>query len=130
MKFSLKEILDLDFCLPMLMNKDFGFNTCYKLGFLKNRLSEPMEFFRQKRNKLVQEYAEKDVKGTIKLNKEDNSPLFAEENKTIFMQKISELLSTEIDIDIKTFKLQDFENAVIKTEELSPVFIDRLIVED
>ena len=128
MKFSFGELLDLNSKLPNLFEQKLKFATIYKIEFLLKQIKDPLSFLESKRREIIKEYAENDESGKMILDKESLQPVFKEENREVCIQKLTELINTEIDIDIKTFNIEEFDDIKIQMTEISHVFMDKLVI--
>ena len=64
----------------------------------------------KKRTELVREYAKKDEKGEMVQPQEGQVAL---ENPEEFSAKLAEMMETDVDVNIKTFKMADLESVNI-----------------
>lgn len=81
------------------------------------KLSSAVEDYYEFEKKLVDEYAEKDTKGEIKIN-EHNQWTIPQENVQIFNNKRNELFQFENTVDILPIKLSDLDKYDIKGTSL------------
>lgn len=79
----------------------------------------------KKRMEIVLKYVKKDKDGKPILKNEGKA--YDIENEKEFNREINELLETEVDIKLKTFKLNDFKKAYISMENLVKI---KPIIED
>ena len=104
--------------IDKLMSADFPVRRAYQLTKLLRQVRQELENTEAVRKKLVDKYADQEEgPGTISRVKKENEPQF--------MEEFTELMETEIDIDIEdVLTLQDLERAGVV---ISAFDIDRLM---
>ena len=106
----------------------FSLKTNYWLARVFNKVEAEAKVYFQEKQKLIDQYAEKDEKGETKILA-NGSVFFGKKSKE-FLKKFNELQQAEIDLGIRPIKL-DFAEA--KGEQLSMVefgYILPFIVEE
>lgn len=121
MKFLIKEVLDISNKIGILVKEPLYLPVNYKIRQLVKKMEDPINFWQEKRNEIIQKYGDATEDGQISVTDEEKIKLANIE--------INEVLETEIDLDIVPFKIDDFRNIEIKYEDLSQVFMDKLIQE-
>lgn len=97
--------------ISAIMNEEIPIKTTYWLTRNANKLTSEIKIMEKSRQKLLNAYTEKDKDGNMILNEDKKSYKIVD--TAGFQKEFAKLAGTEIDIDLKTFKLEDFGNAKI-----------------
>ena len=100
--------------LTTLADKDLDLNTACDIAKDIQNLSIPKQILEQKRNKLIQEYGEKDDEGNLKTN-DNGSISFTENNEYECNKKIAELFDEDVDLELIKIK-----KSALKDIKISP----------
>ena len=100
--------------LTTLADKDLDLNTACDIAKDIQNLSIPKQILEQKRNKLIQEYGEKDDEGNLKTN-DNGSISFTENNEYECNKKIAELFDEDVDVELIKIK-----KSALKDIKISP----------
>lgn len=111
------KILNIYESLTTLADKDLDLNTAFTIAKNIQSLTVPKRIIEEKRDKLIQTYAEKDKDGKIRQNK-DNTIIFSESNAKECDKKLTALFNEDINIELA--KIQKSALADIK---ISPKLI-------
>ncbi len=105
-KVKLNTLLDSLSILKELANKELKGRTAFQLGKLIKKVDEEYSLFNETREKLLNKYAAKDENGSYKIG-ENNEYTFENNNYQLFMEEISSIINTEIEIEASPIKLED-----------------------
>ena len=100
--------------LTTLADKDLDLNTACDIAKDIQNLSIPKQILEQKRNKLIQEYGEKDDEGNLKTN-DNGSISFTENNEYECNKKIAELFDEDVNVELVKIK-----KSALKDIKISP----------
>ena len=100
--------------LTTLADKDLDLNTACDIAKDIQNLSIPKQILEQKRNKLIQEYGEKDDEGNLKTN-DNGSISFTENNEYECNKKIADLFDEDVDLELIKIK-----KSALKDIKISP----------
>ena len=100
--------------LTTLADKDLDLNTACDIAKDIQNLSIPKQILEQKRNKLIQEYGEKDDEGNLKTN-DNGSISFTENNEYECNKKIAELFDEDVNAELVKIK-----KSALKDIKISP----------
>lgn len=100
--------------LTTLADKDLDLNTACDIAKDIQNLSIPKQILEQKRNKLIQEYGEKDKNGNLK-TKENGAVIFTGDNEFECNKKIAELFNEDINVELVKIK-----KSALKDIKISP----------
>lgn len=109
MKITNKQVRD--FVLGVrnngLANKRLPVKIGYAISRNLNNMDGILNSYEDARQKLIDQYAEKNEDGTMKIK--DNVAVIAPENSKAFSEAIDELLAIENEIDIHTINFDEVE---------------------
>lgn len=113
MKFTVNQIMLLIPVLSKLGNEELPLKLAINVASILDSFEKPNEIINQRRQKLIDEYAEKDENGDYK-HAEDNEDAIIIRNPEEFNGKYADFLNTEIDIEGKSLNLGALEDVDIK----------------
>lgn len=105
-------ILGIYESLTTLADKDLDLNTACDIAKNLQELTVPKQIIEQKRNKLIQDYSEKDNDGNI-LTRENGAVIFNENNEIECNKKLAELFESDIDINLIKIKKSNLNDIKI-----------------
>ena len=115
-KVKLSQIVNSTEDIKKLLEVKFPVKVSYRLGRLVNKLQPELTLYDAKRNELVKEFGDApDEKGNIKVTDPEKLKLF--------MVKLQELLSVDIDIDFEKIKIDTLGELSIEPKLLLLDFI-------
>ena len=125
----LKEALAMQETVSNLTSQKLPFALAYKFSKLATKLDEHARFYNENLQKLIEEYAEKDEDGQIKIDEKNQGGILIKTDLIEdFQNKVSELQNVEIEYDLPTFTFSDFEDKIeLTTKEvytLMPVIVE------
>lgn len=97
--------------ITAIMNEEIPIKTTYWLTRNADKLTSEIKVMEVSRQKLLNAYTEKDKDGKMVLNEDKLSYKIID--TAGFQKDFAILAGTEINIDLKTFKLEDFGDAKI-----------------
>jgi len=124
-KVTVKQISTILQGLMGMYKEPIPSNTTYWLVRDMHWLESEGKRLEQKRIEIVMKYVKKDKDGKPILKEEGKA--YDIENEGGFNKEINELYETEVDIKLRTFKLNDFGRAYISMENLIKI---KPIIED
>jgi len=125
MKLMLGSLTNIIQGISAIVNEKIPIKTSYWLTRNADKITSEVKFMEKSRQKLLDIHAEKDKDGKIILNEDKQSYKIKDAKK--FQEEFAKLASTEIDIDLKTFKLDDFGKVDISINDLvrlKPIILD------
>lgn len=127
MKLTANNILNIYHTLTILADKELDLNTACTIAKNIRELDVLKNIIEQKRDTLIQEYAEKDVNGTI-IPADDNGNIKITDTHQ-FMMKMEEILNTELDVSLDTISKTALKDIKISPKDIFPL-MDILAGED
>ena len=100
--------------LTTLADKDLDLNTACDIAKDIQDLSIPKQILEQKRNKLIQEYGEKDENDNLK-TRENGTVIFTGDNEFECNKKIAELFNEDVNVELIKIK-----KSALKDIKISP----------
>lgn len=82
-----------------IIHKKLPVRACFAINQATKELQQIVESFDVEKQKLIEQYAEKDVEGKIKIDDQERIAI-DEKNTHLFEKEISELLETDVNVDI------------------------------
>lgn len=116
MKLMLGELTIIIQGISAIMDEKIPIKTTYWLTRNADKMTSEIKAFEKSRQKLLDVYAEKDKNGKKILNEDKQSYKMKDMQK--FEEEFTKLAETEIDINLKVFKLADFGKADISMSDL------------
>lgn len=92
--------------LAEISKKTLPIKASYAIAKNISKINDELKVYTKERQKLIDEYAEKDEKGVVKADKEGHI-IFKEGCKEKWDKDIKELLAIESDIEIRKFNIND-----------------------
>ncbi|MDP4144168.1 MAG: hypothetical protein Q8936_06730 [Bacillota bacterium] len=124
MKLSNERILNDVNKLGEITQKQLPIKVSYALAKNIAKIEAELKIYNKEREKLINQYAEKDEKGQVKAD-ERGQIIFKEKER--WEKDIKELLSIENDIDIHKFNINELNGYNMSASEL--MIIDYMIEE-
>lgn len=97
-------------------NQPLKFSTAYKFRKFISETEDAEKFFNEKRNEIVEKYAEKNDNGEIKVDENGNVNFKKEDIETV-NKEYSELIKTDLSVNIK-FKPEELESLDLTIAEV------------
>lgn len=125
MKLMLGELANIIQGISAIVEEKLPIKTSYWLTRDADKMTSELKVFETSRQKLLDTYALKDKNGEKILAEDKQSYKMQDIQK--FQEEFSKLAETEIDVDLKTFKLSDFGKVDISVSDmvkLKPIIQD------
>ena len=125
MKLMLGELANIIQGISAIVEEKVPIKTSYWLTRNADKMTSELKVFETSRQKLLDTYALKDENGEKILTEDKQSYKMQDIQK--FQIEFSKLAETEIDVDLKTFKLSDFGKVDISVSDmvkLKPIIQD------
>ena len=109
-KVSLNDILNANETFSQIMSQSFKGSLAFKIARLARELNKEVETFNTERQKLVNEYCEKDENGNF-ITVDNGNIKIMDDKIEDFTNDFSSLLSTEVEINAEKLpidKIDDF----------------------
>ena len=101
--------------------------TAYKIMKLYKSIAAEEEFYNQKRNDIINQYADRDENGQIKLSEDGNMIIILPEKLAEAESAMLELNNIEVEIPNIRFNLSELEELKFSVQEM--FFLDAFIEE-
>ena len=121
-KVSLNEILNASEAFNTIMQQQFKGSLAFKIARLARELNKEVETFNTERQKLLNEYCEKDENGEL-LTLENGNVQVKPDKVNEFNEVFRSLLQTEVEINAEKFSAD-----LIDEFQVSPQQMDSLMV--
>ena len=111
----IKDAVDFNVAISGLMNKKLPVKVSYAVQKNQKSVQEIVEFYAQKRQELIDTYAEKDADGNFVPGKNENDePIkgtinIPKDNMATFLKESNDLDKTDIEIDLMKISMEDLE---------------------
>ena len=125
MKLTLGSLSGILQGISAIVNESLPIKITYWLTRNATKLTSEIKTMEKSRQKLLENHTEKDKDGKMILNEDKKSYKIRDMVK--FQEEFAKLAETELDIDLKTFKLADFDNVSISMSnfvKLKPIIMD------
>ena len=116
MKLKIKEVLECIPVLKKLVNFSLPAKASYNIMRNMKKIEHEIKPFEESRMKLVEKYGKENEEGKISVT---------EENLQSFYVEIASLFEEEIEVDVRTIKIEQLEDAKLTPNEIQ--FIDFMI---
>ena len=110
MKFRLGQIQDMKESLGRLTNEPLPLKIAFKLNKLVRNMDVNLTVIEEERVKLVKKLGVE--------NKETNAVEIPKDKIPQFQEEFVELMNEEVEIDFEPFKIDDFANAKVTTQDM------------
>jgi len=120
-KVSLNDILNASEAFNTIMQQPFKGSLAFKIARLARELNKEVETFNSERQKLLNEYCEKDENGELVILENGNVKILPDKINE-FNEVFNSLLQTEVEINV-----EKFSNDLIDEFQVSPRQMDSLM---
>lgn len=120
MELSNRKIVSDVNTLTVLAQRKLPIKAGFAIAKNLNKIESILNIYNKERQKIVDEYCEKDEEGKLKINK-DNSYIIKEGLRDEFNTKSEELLDIENKVEIHKFDLSILDGVEISVAELQAV---------
>ena len=126
MKLMLGELTEIIQGISAIIEEKIPIQTSYWLTINVDEMSKEINAFEKNRQKLLELYAERDENGKKVLLRDNKRYKIKDEAK--FQEEFVKLAETEVDINLKVFKLADFGDkadiSINDLRKLKPIIKD------
>ena len=116
MKLMLGNLTNIIQGISAIVNEKIPIKTSYWLTRNADKLTREIKIMEKSRQKLLEIHTVKDKDGKMILNEDKTS--FKIKDMEAFQKEFGKLASTEVNVNLKTFKLSDFGKADISINNL------------
>lgn len=120
MELSNRKIVSDVNTLTVLAQRKLPVKAGFAIAKNLNKIESILNIYNKERQKIVDEYCEKDEEGKLKINK-DNSYIIKDGLRDEFNTKLEELLDIENKVEIHKFDLSILDGVEISVAELQAV---------
>jgi hypothetical protein len=113
--------------LSTISNKQLPVKISYAIAKNINIINTELKTFEGEKIKILEQYASKNEDGTLKI--EDDKYVFAPGNGAECQMKYNELLDIEVDLELRTIKVDDLLNSNINFTPAELIELDFMIIE-
>ena len=99
MTVKLKDAVESTDILRQLAGVKLKGRAAFNVAKMLKQLEDELNLFNETRTKLIQQYADKDENGELKINPDTNEYMFSDENMNKFVEEINGVLNGEIEIN-------------------------------
>lgn len=117
-KLTIEQLINSTGVLQKLSASPLKARTAFAVAKLLKTAEAEMNGFNDARMILVKKYGQKDEKGEIKLD-ENNNYLIESEHIADFNRELSELIGTEIELNVTKIKLDDLTLDITPSEMIA-----------
>lgn len=114
---QVKDIVNSAEIFSTLSQKKLNMRMAYQLAKIIKEVQKEFELFQETRMKLINEYAERDEDGQLKVD-ENNNFTIPKEKIQDFQKELNELLETQVELQINKINLDELENVEFTPMEL------------
>lgn len=111
MTVKLKDAVESTDILRQLAGVKLKGRAAFNVAKMLKQLEDELNLFNETRTKLIQQYADKDENGELKINPDTNEYMFSDENMNKFVEEINGVLNGEIEINANKLRLEDLEDS-------------------
>lgn len=116
MKLKGNELLNIYDAFENISTEKMDLNTSFIIAKNIKEISIAKELIDQKRNELIQNYAEKDEQGNV-ISPSDNGSIKII-NVQEFTEKLNELLTSEVDVNIDTVSKKSLSQIKVSPKDI------------
>lgn len=114
---QVKDIVNSVEIFSALSQKKLNMRMAYQLAKIIKEVQKEFELFQETRMKLINEYAERDEDGRLKID-ENNNFTIPREKIQDFQKELNELLETQVELQINKINLDELEDVEFTPMEL------------
>lgn len=114
---QVKDIVNSTEIFSALSQKKLNMRMAYQLAKIIKEVQKEFELFQETRMKLINEYAERDEGGQLKVD-ENNNFTIPKEKIQDFQKELNELLETQVELQINKINLDELEDVKFTPMEL------------
>jgi uncharacterized membrane-anchored protein len=111
MTVKLKDAVESTDILRQLAGVKLKGRAAFNVAKMLKQLEDELNLFNETRTKLIQQYADKDENGELKINPDTNEYMFSDENMNKFVEEINGVLNGEIEVNANKLRLEDLEDS-------------------
>lgn len=111
MTVKLKDAVESTDILRQLAGVKLKGRAAFNVAKMLKQLEDELNLFNETRTKLIQQYADKDENGELKINPDTNEYMFSDENMSKFVEEINGVLNGEIEVNANKLRLEDLEDS-------------------
>lgn len=118
---KLNDILNSEETLKKLMDVSMKGKVAYKLARIAREVDKESQLFSDERNKLIEKYAERDEEGNYKPNEDGQIYIDTKNLEKVgqFSNELSELLETEIEVNVEKLSLDDLDETGLTPKDFN-----------
>lgn len=114
---QVKDIVNSTEIFSMLSQKKLNMRMAYQLAKIIKEVQKEFELFQETRMKLINEYAERDENGQLKVD-ENNNFTIPKEKIQDFQKELNDLLEMQVELPINEINLEELKNIEFTPMEL------------
>lgn len=108
-KVKIKELLEAVDSMNKLVEKPLRFKLAYKIARIARVVNDEIQAYETARNKLIEQYAERDENNQIIKTKDGNITV-DKDKRNDFLVELEELYNTDIDLNVEPIYGEELEN--------------------
>lgn len=116
-RVSLNNILNSTETFSQIMQQSFKGSIAFKVARLARELNKEMETFNTERQKLLEQYCEKDENGELKVLENGNVQVIPEKLQE-FNQEFTNLLETEVEINADKLPMSCMDEFEVSPQQM------------
>ena len=116
-RVSLNDILNSTETFSQIMQQSFKGSIAFKVARLARELNKEMETFNAERQKLLEQYCEKDENGELKVLENGNVQVIPEKLQE-FNQEFTNLLETEVEINADKLPMSCMDEFEVSPQQM------------
>lgn len=121
-KVTMSDILELRQHISFFLEQKLPLPVAYKLNKMNNATIKESEFYQEKFNEIVENYAKTDEQGNIVFSEDGEQIMIKEDLIPECNEALEQLIGLEIEIDNYGLKIEDFgENIECTAEEIDAI---------
>ena len=123
MKIKLSEIIAFQHTLTKNFGGNQPINLAYKLAKISSITSFEVEFYTNRKNEIIEKYAQKTDDGQYKFSDDGSQILIKDGLVTECHDELNELENQEVELEIEPYLLDisDFGTETVNLEQLLPI---------
>ncbi len=119
---TMNEILDFRRGIGSFLQLKLPLPVAYKLNKLNSATEKEVEFYQEKFNEIVQQYAKKDENGNLVFSEDGEQIMIQDDKIAECNQALEELLDLEVEVNTYDLSIENFgDNIECTAEEIAAI---------